>query len=122
MTLDWFAGLFEGEGYISCPKKHPNRWMLGLTSTDLDVLERVVATVGGKIYGPYKNNIPNRKPQWTWYMSKKNKSVPLLESLVPLLCSRRRQRAQEALAAHYEYEATKPKGIGSRGPRKQKKE
>lgn len=115
MTLDWFAGLFEGEGYISANKSMPHKWVLGLTSVDRDVLEKVVATVGGKVYGPYKCNVPNRQPQYTWYLGNKKLAVPLLESMLPLLCSRRRKRAQEAIDAHRQHMLNKPSGPGSRG-------
>lgn len=118
MSIEWLAGLFEGEGYISGPTKLPHQWMLGITSTDYDVLEKVVSIGGGKIYGPYKTGIPNRKPQFTWYLSKKSDSVPLLEKLLPHMCSRRAERAAIALAAHQNYEKNKPRGPGSRGPRK----
>ena len=104
MSFEWFVGLFEGEGYISQYKSaSPWNWMLGLSSTDRDVLERVVSIVGGKIYGPYRNNIPNRKPMYTWYISSKMQTVPLLEKMLPLLCSRRKAKAEEVLKLHYEY-------------------
>jgi hypothetical protein len=115
MSLDWFAGLFEGEGYISANKATPHKWVMGLTSVDRDVLEKVVTLVGGKIYGPYKCNVPNRQPQYTWYLGNKKHAVPLLKSMLPLLCSRRRQRAQDALSAYETHLATKPTGPGSRG-------
>lgn len=116
MTFEWFVGLFEGEGYISCPKKHPHRWMLGLSSIDYDVLEKVVAIAGGKIYGPYRNNIPNRKPMFTWYLSRKKDCVQLVEKMLPLLCARRKERAEQALAAHYAYVAAAQNKAATKQP------
>jgi hypothetical protein len=114
MTFDWFVGLFEGEGYISARKTTPHLFVLGITSTDKDVIERVISIVGGKLYGPYVKQNGRIKDQWTWYLSHKKDSIPLLERMVPLLCSRRKARALEALEAWKNRPEPKPRP--RRGP------
>ncbi len=119
MTFEWFVGLFEGEGYISASKKTPHLFVLGITSTDRDVLDRVVDIAGGKIYGPYIKEQGRIKPQYTWYLSTKKETVPLLERMIPLLCERRKTRAMAALAALETWQ-NKPASSLPRKPRKRK--
>ena len=61
----WAAGLLEGEGSFGCA---------GVTrvpcvqchSTDKDVLDRLAATFGGNVTGPYVNQNEKYKPVWYW--------------------------------------------------------
>lgn len=90
--LDWFVGLFEGEGSVSSPKGGQIR--LSIDSTDLDVLERVEALAGGKIYGPYQK--ASRKPIYCWVLQGR-KSAGLTMTIFNQLASRRKSQAHRAL-------------------------
>lgn len=48
IMIAWVAGLFEGEGTFCFHKERPKT--VQITSTDLDVLEKVKENFGGKIY------------------------------------------------------------------------
>jgi hypothetical protein len=51
----WLAGFLEGEGFFSCQVRAGyGRIMIGVTSTDRDVVERLARLVPrSRIYGPY---------------------------------------------------------------------
>lgn len=107
----WAVGLFEGEGCIGHREEtlrgEPRVQLDGtvtrtrelmLATTDLDVLERFHAAVGGvgKIYGPTQR--PPHKPIWRWRCGKWADLAPLLERMLPLLGERRAEKARELLA------------------------
>lgn len=96
--LAWFAGLFEGEGWISVSYRHnasrtkrkPYYLMIRMSikMTDLDTLEKVHALFGG---GLASTKVPdNRKPCWTWTLGDKIKCSTLGHLMFPYM-SRRRQ-------------------------------
>ncbi len=99
-TTAWAAGLFEGEGYICNPdRKRPRpRIMLGLVTTDEDVVRRFQRAVGkGKVGGPFTQQGLGKKPFWRWAVYG---PVPVSEILMMLwlgLGERRRAVASAAL-------------------------
>lgn len=102
--LAWAAGLFEGEGSIvvrrQCVKgRDYEQWTLNLSSTDLDVIERVHRIIGlGHITGPYRPK-GSTKPVWAWRITKQWHTYAALVALYPWLGERRRARAQECMEA-----------------------
>lgn len=99
--IAWAAGLFEGEGCISTYQG--DHTQLTLVSTDFDVIERFHRIVGvGTVSGPYQpNGNPKWKPAMKWLCSHQHEACSLLERLLPLLCGRRQERAQEAIDLFY---------------------
>lgn len=96
-NLDWAIGLFEGEGTILIKKKPEYQLEVSLTSTDEDVVREFCRVINaGKVYGPYSYD-SIRKPFWKWNLSNGTLVVPFLEKILPLLCTRRRLRAEEAI-------------------------
>lgn len=102
--LAWAAGLFEGEGWISSHAKGElgTYAILGLTSTDEDVVRRFSSAIGvGSVTGPYR--YPTRPahwlPRWTWHCRRHADVGIALNLLWPWLCSRRRDKAREVAAA-----------------------
>jgi len=97
--IAWAAGLFEGEGCITCthPKSRRYRyWHLTLSSADRDVVERFarIAACGSVSTVKVK---PGRKPLWRWNCTREHEITELLSILLPYLGERRHARAVEAL-------------------------
>lgn len=102
--LAWAAGLFEGEGSITpfgrVRKDGSRLWRLCMGSTDLDVLHRLQAVFGGRLFGPFvRTNRASHKPMWTWALYPQAEVEETLARMVPFLCERRAERAHEALEA-----------------------
>ena len=103
--LTWAAGLFEGEGSLGFYRKGGlvDGVRASLGSTDLDVLQRFTAIIGfGKIRGPEhrvsaKGNI--QKPYWTWYICSHDEFRQLVSLFYSWFGTRRRNKADECLAA-----------------------
>jgi hypothetical protein len=92
----WAAGLFEGEGSISCTDRSHN---ISLEMTDHDVVERFRDAVGtGVIYGPYDKG-PRRKPMYVWRAGGRAQREQVLRLLYPYFGERRRAQA-DAFIAH----------------------
>ena len=97
-TIEWAAGLFEGEGSIYKDKSRPMQRHISLRMCDLDVLQDYVDIVGGNITGPYrKRSHPHHKPYYSWIMRKKTEVIRVLHLLSPYLGERRLEKATEAL-------------------------
>lgn len=93
----WAAGLFEGEGSIIV-QRHSPAVRLSLKSTDEDVVRRLWAIAGGKMYGPYAYIFKDghaRKPFWVWHAELSQVNAIMLQ-FWPWLGERRRARALEA--------------------------
>lgn len=99
----WAAGLFEGEGCITCQPGRPHEIRLQLGSSDRDVVERF-----SKIMGHGTINVrttstgvairaANPKPLWIWACAGPA-AATVLRRLLPYLGNRRSARARESLA------------------------
>lgn len=101
-TIEWAAGLFEGEGCILLRGSGKRRKdgtrsqtpSLYVGMTDLEVLGsfRRVVGGGGSITGPYK--APKRKPMWHWTATWKA-ARGIAPRLYPYLGTRRRAKMRE---------------------------
>lgn len=96
--LAYAAGLFEGEGHVGFNNraKAPK---LTVDSTDLDVLERLLACVKvGTICGPYlRGTRPGNKPIWRWHVQNQAHAYALAVALYGFLGKRRRERIREVI-------------------------
>jgi hypothetical protein len=103
--LAWIAGFLEGEGYFVTETSNRGyvRMRIGVTSTDLDVLEHLQRLVPKScIQGPYG---PTRtsygtKPHWKWILHARALVVELAEELRPLMGSRRQGQIDALLQMH----------------------
>ena len=99
MTHDiaWATGVFEGEGYIVLHKQYASV-RLGMTQSDLDILERMQSIFGGTI-GPksYKAKPSHWKKTWQWRLGQAPEVRSTLEQMLPLLGERRACKALDAL-------------------------
>lgn len=91
----WLVGLYEGEGHCRISR---GRAQLTIKMCDLDVLERAreIANVGN-INGPYRVNMPNRKPIYAWTVYRNNDARRLLAQMLPLLGKRRKEQVRDVL-------------------------
>ena len=98
MNIDWFTGLFEGEG---CIYKDPrcNSIRLTLNSTDYDVVSRFfeMAQCGYLRNGSHSEKNKHHKPFWVWTVWKKADVKRLLVQMLPMLGERRAYTALNAL-------------------------
>jgi hypothetical protein len=95
----WACGVFEGEGCIGTFSERAGYWQrrVDVGSTDLDVIKRLHAAFGvGNLYGPHTVN--RAKPFYVWRCHNWDDLGPLLERMLPWLCSRRRATAEKLLA------------------------
>ena len=101
MSIEWAAGLFEGEGSLTRDKRRPATYMLRVEMTDLDVLERFQEVVGyGSIHyndSPSRHKIYNRKPSYIYRLCKRVDIADLLGKMLPYLGLRRAYHALNAL-------------------------
>lgn len=90
IIIAWFSGLFEGEGSF-CIYKNKVKG-LSITSTDIDVLEKIKENIGGTIYTEKRKRKENWKQAYIWNLNRLN-SRRLIDEIYPFLGSRRKERA-----------------------------
>jgi len=100
--IAWAAGLFEGEGSISCyPIKcrvNSIRTDVSLASTDKDVIDKFCQIVGaGDVKGP--REYPRRKPIYYWQVQNFRDCMYVLGQIYDYLGERRKAKADEMLEA-----------------------
>lgn len=105
--IAYIAGIFDGEGHVG--SSGVRSIQVGITSTDLDILERVVAVFGGTIYGPYEKE--ERKPIFAWKAGSRKPSWAFLDAVYPFLSSRRQGRIDELEARRTDYYADQRLGL-----------
>lgn len=94
-TIQWAAGLYEGEGSAHAGVPRVKNPYLSLQSTDRDVLLELQKVVGGYVNGPYiRKSRPRNKPVWTWVSHRG--AAALATKLLPYLCSRRASQVRKA--------------------------
>ena len=87
------AGLFEGEGSVCLCGGYPR---VEINITDREPLERIQATLGGQLYGPYKR--PGRKDCHFWMLYGWEGVEHAYEQLRALLSPRRVEQFAAVLA------------------------
>ena len=97
MSIEWIAGLFEGEGCIRKDQRKRCTFELKLGMTDEDVVARVLDTLKcGKIYN-YPSNNPKHKDMFRWSLGNRQDIKKVLLLLLPYFGLRRAYTAQNAL-------------------------
>lgn len=99
----WLAGLVEGEGWIlPGPSSQRRQPVIGVESTDLDVIQRLEALAGVGQISALRRQKPGWKPSWRWTVTNRADANLFLTAISPLLGERRGTRAgyvRELLAA-----------------------
>ena len=91
-SIEWAAGLFEGEGCIDTNKNG-----LILKMTDLDVVEKFHSVFGVGNIRPILDSHPNHKDQWRWCIYAKSEVVRIVSLMLPYLGNRRAYKALNIL-------------------------
>jgi len=86
--------MYEGEGCLE--QTSSKGFRISIASTDLDVLEKIQAFVGGTI-NPLKRYQDHHKQAWKWRLGRKEAVSNLLSQMLPLLGNRRAYDALNAL-------------------------
>jgi hypothetical protein len=101
--LAWIAGFLEGEGFFlkETSARGYVRVGIGASSTDRDVLERLLRTVpDSRVHGPYMlaESARGKKPVWRWSIRVRTPTVELAKQIRPLMCRRRQEQIDALLA------------------------
>lgn len=90
----WLAGIMEGEGCFGITSN--NRLVLNCTSTDKDVVQRILRGMGcGNIN---KNKLlENRKQSFSWRTGNRRNVIEIITELLPHMGTRRSEKIQEML-------------------------
>ena len=100
-TIDWAAGLFEGEGYIRKSSNHTYvKAEICLDMCDLDIVERFrrVMGVGGNIFHTDHPN-PNASLLHRYTITGKERVKKCLQRMLPFFGHRRAYTALNVLDA-----------------------
>jgi len=103
VMIAWGVGLFEGKGCIAfITDKYGNKYpKLILVSTDEDVLRRFRRIVGGGYISHKESANPNHKIAYRWQLQRGRDIQELLIIFMPMLGTRRKGKAREALAIKF---------------------
>ena len=103
-SIEWAAGLFEGEGTLTYDKSN-DAWKLRIEMTDLDTLEDFHAAVGyvGNLSGLSKSpcRAEHIKPSATWVTAARQVIFDLVMIFYNHLGSRRQDKVKEFLAWYF---------------------
>lgn len=102
-TIEWAAGLYEGEGSL-CYDKNNDAYKMALEMTDYDTVYNFFITVNcGTLVERKKNpKLPEHyKPLYRWYLYKKNIIFNLGRSMYPYLGARRQEKIREFESWYY---------------------
>jgi len=100
IPLEYIAGLFDGEGWVSITRHKPYvkygqksivyTARVGIESTDTELLEQLQAQVGGSLHKRKNKRAENRKITHVWYVDG-SKAVPLMSNIYPFLRTKKKQ-------------------------------
>ena len=100
-SIEWAAGLFEGEGWLYQKKDKPHLWQLGVRMTDKDVLESIHAIMGvGYLRGPFKGAKDHYKNNYTWRVYTTADIFKVICEFYPYMGERRRAKFDEFLTTY----------------------
>lgn len=90
--LAFVAGVLEGEGsFLSTPDGRPR---VSMRMTDVDVVRRVAAVIGGRVTGPYDYG---NKPLWQTGVQDSARAAGVMMTLWPFMGERRQEQIAGAL-------------------------
>lgn len=96
-TIEWAAGLFEGEGCITTAD-NGRYTSLQLEMTDEDIVDEFAKLMGyGNVRYKIRKDHPEWKPTYRWTCQKKDEVVRILDLLLPYLGLRRGYKALNCL-------------------------
>ncbi len=119
MSIQWAAGLFEGEGCLYRDKRC-STWTLQLRMTDEDIVQRFAKVVGCGNPIAYESNERARldkgprKPVWRWTCSKRSDVRRIAELFIPYLGLRRTYTFQNCLDDYDEHELKRKTNTSTR--------
>ena len=96
-NIDWFAGLFEGEG---CIYRNDRKRMLVMTikMTDEDTVNNIISAIG---IGRTSNRLPDKNPNhqriYEWNLTQRNQIMDLCQKILPLMGKRRKNKIKMSL-------------------------
>ena len=96
MSIEWGAGIFEGEGCIRTFDFTNYSYEVKIKMTDLDVLQKMQDIFGGSICTTKKYK-PHHKDSWIWRITGKTRVRKFLELCMPYFGFRRSYHAQNLL-------------------------
>ena len=97
-TIEWAAGLFEGEGSITHTTADGKRYpRLSLGMTDKDVVEEFARVVGYGKVSDAKQQRENWKPRYDWQIVKSSEVTRILIAMLPYFGQRRAYKALNCL-------------------------
>jgi len=94
--LAWFAGIFEGEGWIYVNPRRNNSVEIGVEMTDADTVQRINAIFPGNT--GTRQRLPDKR-LYRWRRSARPAVVEVLQAISPWLSARRLAKAQEVIWA-----------------------
>ena len=97
-SIEWAAGLFEGEGWLCRNGRYS--WELGIEMTDKDVIEEFYRVMGkGTVHldynKPYRIKLGRTKLLHKWRSGPREELYGLIQRLYPYLGERRRSKCDE---------------------------
>lgn len=95
----WFAGVFDGEGYVICSNKnYPTpTFILGISNTCLPFMEKVLEVAGCGRLTVDRRQTRDHSCSWKWTLSSSRNTAALLVQIFPWLIVKR-ARAEKAIA------------------------
>lgn len=106
-TLIWLSGILEGEGsFMKGPPSSPNQPVISMTTTDLDVAQRVASVFGRKL-----TYVKKRNTKWKQsYLARIDgrRAIEWMNRLRPYMSERRQKQIDCAV------ESYQPKYFGKR--------
>lgn len=102
-SIEWAAGLYEGEGFLSQITTRTNSWKLAVKMTDKDVIDALHKITGvGNVSGPHHSPsmLDHYKPVYNWCVYKKDDIFKVICDFYPYMCGRRRAKFDEFLTTY----------------------
>ena len=97
-TIEWFAGLFEGEGTIY---RNDKRRILSMSikMVDEDIVKVAHKVAGvGAVFTRLPDNNPNHKRIYDWRTSKRNEILEIAQKILPYMGKRRTEQIKKCLS------------------------
>lgn len=94
VEVAWLAGIYEGEG--SCAITNGRAIRVEIVMTDKDVMERIQFTTGLGSIRTVPRRTEDYKEAYRWSIGSSD-AVTFLQTIMPWLGSRRKERAQAAI-------------------------
>ena len=96
-SIEWAAGLFEGEGCMTWRDKEHKRPYLKLTMTDFDVVQKFAEIVNCGSLTSVDKKKSNWKAQLLWRTTNRKDVIRILNTFLPYLGNRRAYKALNIL-------------------------